>query len=410
MINKLLPVVSFSDIIIKLAKGSWIISNENKEYLDMNCGQFCSILGHSNEFLIEAITRNGNNIQHTNSSMISIEILEAAEKLNKISGNMDAKSIFLTTGSEAVEFALRYGKNLKQKTGIVCFDKGYHGLTYGSQTITYSGKYAYPQINNIFSIKIPNTENMLQCLKKLEELLEKESHKIALMILEPIVSVGGMLFPPKEYFLEVEKLCKKYDIFLVFDESQTGIGRTGEWFYFQEIGCTPDILILSKGLGGGYPVSAVLFKNEIIPEKGFNITHYSSHQNDPFLGSIVNYIITCIDKELLLEKIKEKGKYFLNELQILAEKYPVIDSPRGKGLILGFDLKVNNIKNYREISKIFLKEIEKRGVILQATNGGQTIRFLPSYLIKYQEIKKCIIELEYVLKNFDNLVIKKYEE
>lgn len=115
MINKLLPVVSFSDIIIKLAKGSWIISNENKEYLDMNCGQFCSILGHSNEFLIEAITRNGNNIQHTNSSMISIEILEAAEKLNKISGNMDAKSIFLTTGSEAVEFALRYGKNLKQK-------------------------------------------------------------------------------------------------------------------------------------------------------------------------------------------------------------------------------------------------------------------------------------------------------
>lgn len=405
MKNKLLPVIQFSQNVISKGKGSWVFDERGKKYLDLNAGQFCSILGHSSDILKNAILKNADQIQHTNSGMISTEIIKAAENLNIISKGMKASSIFLTTGSEAVEFALRYAKNLKQKEGIICFNKGYHGLTLGAQSVTYGGQYAYPLIKNIFSIEIPNQDNYLEKISEIEKILENNKN-IAMILLEPIVSVGGMLFPPKEYFLKVKELCNKYDIFLVFDESQTGMGRTGNWFYYQELNCTPDILILSKGIGGGYPVAAVLFNEKIIPSSGLKMTHYSSHQNDPFLGAIVNEVIKYISDNDLLEEIKIKGKYFYKKLEELSKKYKNISSPRGKGLMMGFDLNIDGVLDYRKISKTFLEEIEQRGVILQATNGGQTIRILPNYLIKYEEIDICIEAIDYVLNNFETLVMK----
>lgn len=406
MENKLLSIIPFSEIIIERGKGSWVYDTNGKKYLDLNAGQFCSILGHSSEILKESIIDNSMEIQHTNSGMLSVEILKAAEKLNILSGEMNAKSIFLTTGSEAIEFAIRFAKNLKKKDGIICFNKGYHGLTLGAQSITYGGQYAYPRIKNIFSVEIPNSNNYLEELKKVEKIILENKENIGIILLEPIVSVGGMLLPPKEYFIGLKRLCQLYDIFLIFDESQTGMGRTGSWFYFQKLACTPDIVVLSKGIGGGYPVAAVLFDEKIIPQDGFQITHYSSHQNDPFLGCIVNKIIEYIENNDLLKKIEEKGAYFFQRIEHLSNKYEWISQPRGNGLMLGFDLEIPNVINYREISKRFLREIKNRGVILQATNGGETIRLLPNYLISYEEIDYCIQTIDEVLRDFKNLVIK----
>lgn len=400
---KLLPVIQFSEKIISKGKGSWIYDEDGAKYLDLNAGQFCSILGHSNSSLKKEILKNLDEIQHTNSGMLSSKIIEAAERLNFISGEMNARSIFLTTGSEAVEFAMRYAKNIKNRNGVICFNKGYHGLTLGSQSVTYGGQYAYPKVENIFSIEVPTKDNYLEKIKEIEKILIENSN-IAMILLEPIVSVGGMLLPPREYFIKLKNLSEKYEVFLVFDESQTGMGRTGTWFYYQSLECTPDILILSKGIGGGFPVSAVLFNEKVIPKDGLKLTHYSSHQNDPFLGAIVIEIINYISENNLLEEISKKGKYFYKRLKKLSEEYDIITAPRGKGLMLGFDLKIRDIDNYREVSKKFLKRIEEQGVILQATNGGQTIRILPNYLITYEEIDICIKALDYVLDNFYKLV------
>jgi 4-aminobutyrate aminotransferase-like enzyme len=315
---------------------------------------------------------------------------------------MNAYSVLLSTGAEAVEFCIRYAKHIKGKNGIVCYDKGYHGLTLGAQSVTYSGKFAMPRVEDIYPIKVPDTfitdELLDYHIEELDKLLKEKNSHIAAVLMEPIVSVGGMILPPQKWYIKVRQLCDEYDVILIFDESQTGFGRLGKWFAYQHYDVIPDMVAIAKGLGQGYPVSGVLLNEKIIPDQEFSMTHYSSHQNDAFAANIINIGIEYIDKNNILSKVIELGEYFKSRLLLLQETSKIVCKARGCGLMLGLDLYFDGVNNYREIYKHLSEKMTDKGVIIQGTNGGMTLRFLPDYLISKESIDLAIDTLEDVLK------------
>ena len=231
---------------------------------------------------------------------------------------------------------------------------------------------------------------MDNCLAFLEKTLAEHGKEIAGVLMEPIVSVGGMIFPVKEYFTEVRRLCDKYDVLLILDECQTGFGRTGSWFYYEQLGIIPDMVACAKGIGLGYPVSLVMFRNGLVPKEGMTMTHYSSHQNDGFAAAIVNFGIQYIKEHNLLERATEIGIYFLEKLKELQKTCPVYTKARGHGLMLGLDLQLKGVDNYRPVYQELTEKSTKEGVLLQGTNGGQILRFLPDYLIQKEDIDFCV--------------------
>lgn len=390
MNDYLIPVIPFHDQILARGEGSYVYDTDGKKYLDLNSGQFCTVLGHSNEGLVGCVTEAAKKLVHTSSGMISEAALEAAEKLNRISGKMDARSITLSTGAEAVEFAIRYAKHIMQKEGLICFSKGYHGLTLGTQSITFGGVYTAPHVNDIFPVSIPEEDTVQNCIEEFRDTVAAHKDEIAAVVMEPIVSVGGMIFPDGEYFKEVSSICKENDILLIFDESQTGFGRTGKWFCFQQFDVVPDMVVCSKGIGMGFPVSAVLFSGQLCREREFTMTHYSSHQNDPFAASIISFGIDSIEKNGLLDSNREKGAYFLGKLEELCSTNGMYKRPRGNGMMLGLDLSIEGVTDYRPIYQKLYDKAAEKGLLIQGTDGGRVLRFLPDYLLSKDDIDFCV--------------------
>ncbi|MBQ4283550.1 MAG: aminotransferase class III-fold pyridoxal phosphate-dependent enzyme, partial [Lachnospira sp.] len=202
-----------------------------------------------------------------------------------------------------------------------------------------------------------------------------------------------------KYFKEVRALCDRYDVLLVLDESQTGYGRLGTWFAYQELGIVPDIVCLSKGLGLGYPVSAVLMRDTLVPEGTFAMTHYSSHQNDAFSATVINAGIDYIENHRILERVSSMGEYFLEKLTQLCDASPHLENPRGKGLMLGADLYYDGATDYRPIYHTLYERCMDAGLIIQGTCGGRVLRFLPDYLISKEDVDMAMAVLGEELKN-----------
>lgn len=388
MDNYLIPVIPFQKQVISRGEGSYVYTEKGDKYLDLNSGQFCTILGHANPELAACVKEISDTIVHTSSGIISEIVLTAAKMINEISGELDARCILLSTGAEAVEFAVRYAKHMTGKDGLVCFEKGYHGLTLGTQSITFGGKYAVPVINHIFSVPVPGENGSGECIGAFAKVIEENKSRIAAVVMEPIVSVGGMIYPGKDYFRQVRDICDKSGILLIFDESQTGFGRTGAWFCYQEFQVIPDMVVCSKGIGMGYPVSAVLFRGELCKRK-ITMTHYSSHQNDPFAAGIVAFGIDYIEKNDLLSLNRRKGEYFLKKLRGVTEKNKLFVKARGHGMMLGMDINIPGVDNYRAVYKKVSDLAAEKKVLLQGTDGGRVLRFLPDYLLSCGDIDFC---------------------
>ncbi len=388
MEHYLIPVIPFQKQLIVRGEGSYIYDDKGERYLDLNSGQFCTVLGHANPELAACVKEISETIAHTSSGILSEVVLKAAKRINEISGELDARCILLSTGAEAVEFAVRYAKHITGKDGLVCFEKGYHGLTLGTQSITFGGKYAAPAINDIFSVPIPGENDTAECIEAFAEVTERNKNRIAAVVMEPIVSVGGMIYPGREYFREVRRICDKNDLLLIFDESQTGFGRTGAWFCYQEFDVIPDMVVCSKGIGMGYPVSAVLFRGELC-ERKLTMTHYSSHQNDPFAAGIVAFGIDYMEKNELLRSNREKGAYFLEKLKEVTERNRLFVRARGCGMMLGMDISIPGVENYRPIYEKVSNLAAEKKVLLQGTDGGRVLRFLLDYLISGSNIDFC---------------------
>ena len=390
----LFEVAPYNPVILDHGDGNWVYDVDNKKYLDLNSGQFCLSFGHNDKGLQEVVLNQLKKIYHTNTSTLTPEVFKACKDMADITGGSLTKTMFLSTGSEANECAFRYSRFLTGKNTIIALKNGYHGLTLGSQRLTMSGIWARPMNNEkeafIESYEPKNVRSQMQ------EILREHENDVAAVIVEPVLGVGGIVVPDNEFFVELRKVCNENNIILIFDECQTGFGRTGEWFAYQKIGVEPDILVCAKAMGLGFAVSSVTFSKELAEKIEGKIIHFSSHQNDPLSCSIVSYVIKTVKEKNLLERNKTNGRYLLDRLNELARKCRLISNPRGNGLMLCFDLDDDIFKKYPDIYKKFQARMLEEGVLLQAVRRGQTYRLLPGYLITKEEIDFLINKLELV--------------
>ena len=385
----LIPVIGFDDVVLTRGDGSAVFGRDGRRLVDLTSGQFCTVLGNNNTEVQGEIARRTASLVNTSTALISEEVLNAAERIHRISGEMRASSIILSTGAEVIEFCLRYAKFMQGKPGVICFDNGYHGLTLGAQSVTMGGTYAVPRVSPVYPIPAPDSDwsedDLTASLTALEQLMQS-SGDVAAMLIEPIVSVGGMVFPPISWLAAARALCDKYGILLVLDECQSGFGRTGDWFAYQTFGIVPDMVAAAKAIGLGYPVAVAMFRDTLIARGGRLPAHYSSHQNDPFGAAVVNTAIDYIERHRVLDNVRKMGVFFLDALREAAASSPHLVNPRGSGLMLGVNLSIPGIADYRPVYATLVSRLLERGVIIQGTSGGSVLRFLPDYLISEDDV------------------------
>lgn len=393
----LFAATGFAEPIMDHGEGSWVWDVDGNKYLDLNAGQFCLTFGHNYQPLKDVVLKQLGSIYHTNTGTLSANVFDAAEKMAKVSGGRLNKTIFLSTGSEANECAIRYARFVTGRGNVICLSSGYHGLTLGSQSVTMGGQWALPRISETKGVKVPDyihektdlseEEFVDVCINELKNTFEESGDSIAAMILEPIVGVGGMVKIPPRYLQVCRDLCNEYGAVLIFDECQCGFGRSGNYFVFQDDGVEPDILVTAKAMGLGFAVSAVTFSEEVADRINGRLTHFSSHQNDPLSAAIVSFVIDEIERLSLLDSNKKKGKRLYSSLkQVCDVSDNYLINPREYGLMCAFDLNDSIINDYRKFSTAFSKKIEDNGVLIQAIRQGRTFRLMPNYLIKDDEI------------------------
>lgn len=401
----LFKATAYCDAIIERGNGSFVWDIYGKKYLDLNAGQFCLCFGHNYQPFNELVTKQLRKIHHTNTATITPEFFEAAEAMASINDFNLTKTMFLSTGSEANEAAMRYAKFYTKRNGIISIDKGYHGLTLASQGATMGGVWAFPQVPMTYTVPTPDyihsdksvseSEFLYDCIVQLEKCICSHYMEIGAMIIEPVIGVGGMIQIPFEYLKAARKLCTEHDILLIVDECQCGFARGGSWFVYQQADILPDILVTAKAMGAGFSVSAITMKNDIAEAVELKLTHFSSHQNDPLSAAIVSFVIDEIKKLDLIKSNLSKGKYLLTAIHKLCNECDGFVNPRGIGLMTAFDIDDAKITNFRRFSTLFQKELEYNGVLIQAVRQGRTFRIMPNYLITEAEIdffKECCIK------------------
>lgn len=396
----LLPTNEFIKPVLKRGAGSFVWDVDGNKYLDLNGGQFCLCFGHGYDPFIKAVARQLNKIVHTDTNVITDIVFEALQRLTEITARTFKAGILLSTGAEAVEFALRFSKSIKKKEKIIFLNQGYHGLSLGAQSVSTYGKWAVPKITGTFGVSVPKTSAEVgSCIGEIRRILKENPGGIAALIMEPILGAGGMIYPPLLFFKEIRALCNENGVILIFDESQTGFGRTGYWFCYQKYNVSPDVLIFAKAGGAGLPVSGVLFSEGLAEEmRHGDQTHFSSHQNDPLSAAILLFVMEEIKSKNMLARVKKFGQIFLNELVEVASKSRALVNPRGVGLMLAFDLKEELFADGKNPGYELIKKLLSRGVIIQCIDRGRTFRVMPNFLISFGEINFFIKGLRESLK------------
>src|SRR5689334_19310581 len=310
--SHLLLLQPFMDSVIVGGDGCYLIDAEGRRILDLAAGQFCSILGHSHAGFIARLQQQTEKIVHLGDQYISPGILAAVSKLASKAPGKLSKAVLLSTGSEANECALRMAKAVTGRTGTLAFSRGYYGISLATRNLSsisdHPGKSDFqpapanqdklitPVCNRCpIQKQYPSCE--IACLDVSLELVSQHLENIAAVIVEPVLSAGGMIFPPKEYLQKLHAAAKRAGILFIVDEAQTGIGRCGQWFDIQNYEIEPDIMVVSKTAGNGYPAAAVIVSDALARSlESRSFTHLSSHQNDPLAAAAVLAVIDIVEK------------------------------------------------------------------------------------------------------------------
>jgi 2,2-dialkylglycine decarboxylase (pyruvate) len=404
----LLMAMPYADGLITEASGCLLRDADGNELLDLAAGQFCTLLGHNHPKLIERIFEQTRKVLHVGTEFLSPIVLEAAEKFAQVAPGNLKKSLFLSTGTEANECAIGMAKLYTGKTGIVGFDRGYYGLSLATKSLSSifvrrNHADARPQVPESYRLLAPHCfhcpvrtrypECDLLCLETSVQSQLGERDDIAAIIVEPILSAGGMIVPPPGYLKALKGLANERDALLIVDEAQTGFGRTGKWFAIEHHEVEPDILVVSKSAGGGFPVSAVITNEQIanrIVNEGFG--HLASHQSDPVAAAAVAAVIDVVREESLVERAAEMGGYFLTRLRELQAKHPVIGDIRGQGLMLGMEITAGSQagEEANQLALLICSLCKQKGVHFTYTYFEPVFRFIPPLTITRNQIDRAV--------------------
>ncbi|PSN19913.1 aspartate aminotransferase family protein [filamentous cyanobacterium CCP5] len=409
---------SFAPMLIQRAKGSYLYDRQGRQILDFTSGQMCATLGHNHPDVVQAIHKACEEVLHLFSGMLSPAVVELAEALCGLLPPSLQKALFLNTGSEANEAALRMAKLYTGGFEVVGLSASWHGMTAGASASTFvTARKGYgPAIPGNLALPTPNCYRCpirhcqdqcdMTCLEVGFNLVDSQSvGAYAAVIVEPILSAGGIVEPPEGYFQRLQTYCQERGMLLVLDEAQTAFGRLGSLFAFEQLGIVPDILTLSKTLGGGLPLAATVTSDAIETDcfdKGF--IYYTSHVSDPMPAAVGLAVLRVLTTQNLAEQALAQGAYLKRGLLKLKEQYEVIGDVRGRGLLLGVDLVKD--RNSREPNPELGAAITRRclelGLSMNITmlpGMGSVWRIAPPLTVTQAELDAGLAILEQALQD-----------
>ncbi|WP_106794194.1 aspartate aminotransferase family protein [Aquimarina sp. Aq78] len=408
----------FSPFIAEKAFGSYIYTKDGDAILDFTSGQMCSVFGHNHPKFVEILEKSGDKAIHLLSSILSPPVIDLAKKLTSKLPDSLSKCIFLNTGSESNEVAIRMAKLVTGGFEIIGFSGSWHGMTAGAQSYTYSKtrKGYGPAMSGSLMIPAPYEYRCPiahckdscdhTCLEVGMKMADQQSvGEYAALIAEPLLSAAGMIELKPSYVKRLKELCDERGLLLIFDEAQTALGRLGKTFAFEQYDVTPDFLTLSKTLGGGLPLAAMVTTAEIEEEchkRGF--VYVTSHVSDPFCASFGIAAFDILDEQKLAENALEKGKYLKEQLLQLHEKYECIGDVRGSGLLLGVEIvkdRETKIPDDNLGQKICSRclELGLNMNIVRMKGYGSVFRIAPPLTISIEEIDLGIAILDEAIQD-----------
>jgi 2,2-dialkylglycine decarboxylase (pyruvate) len=343
---------AFVPAIIERAAGSFVYDADERPILDFTSGQMSAILGHSHPEIAEVVTNSIRTLDHLFSGMLSRPVVALAAKLADMLPDGLDRVLLLSTGGEANEAAIRMAKLVTGKYEIVGFAQSWHGMTSGAASATYSAgrRGTGPAAVGSFAIPAPfpfrprfEKNGVYDWKAELDyafDLLDRQSTgNLAAFIAEPILSSGGIIDLPLGYLAALKEKCVERGMLLILDEAQTGIGRTGRMFAFERDGVTPDFLTLSKTLGAGLPLSAMITSAEI-EEKAHALGYlfYTTHVSDPLPAAVGLKVLEIVERDHLTARAAAAGQRLGDGLRSLQQRYECIGDVRGRGLLLGMEI------------------------------------------------------------------------
>lgn len=382
-----LPVFNRYKIVLERGEGAYLYDINGKKYIDFLAGIAVNVLGHNYPPLVKAIAEQASKVIHVSNLYYTQPQAAAATKLVKLSG-LD-RAFFANSGAEAnegaIKIARKFAKNISaDKTQIITAWDSFHGRTLA--TLTATGQPHYQEGLE----PLPAGFDYVH-FNDAEELAEKISDKTCAVMLETIQGEGGVYPPKNDYLKKVRELCDKHGALLIFDEIQSGIGRSGKFFAYEKYGVKPDIVTLAKGLAGGVPIGAFICTEEVA--QAFKPgDHGTTFGGNPLACAAANVVLDTVPDEKFLAHVEEVGKYFKDKLIDLQKKYPAqISEIRGEGLILGAQL-----DNPKKSGVEIVNECMKRGAIINCT-VGTVLRFIPPLIITNEQVDEVINILDAVL-------------
>ncbi|BBY74696.1 aspartate aminotransferase family protein [Mycolicibacterium parafortuitum] len=397
---------AFVPRIIERAAGSYVYDSAGSAILDFTSGQMSAVLGHAHPDIVATVSTAMTSLDHLYSGMLSRPVVTLATKLAATLPPSLSRMLLLTTGAESNEAAIKMAKLYTGRYEIVSFDRSWHGMTTGASSVTFSaGRRGYgPAMPGSLTLPTPNAyrspfrrpDGSHDWEAELEygfAMVDAQSSgSLAACVVEPILSSGGIIELPDGYLRRLKELCVQRGMLLILDEAQTGIGRTGTMYAFERDGVAPDLLTLSKTLGAGLPVAAVLTSDEIesvCHDRGF--LFFTTHVSDPLAASVACTVLDVVARDGLVERAAALGAQLRDRLTGMAQRHRQIGDVRGRGLLQGIELVAD--KQSKEPADALGAEVTaaclQRGLhmnIVQLPGMGGIFRIAPPLTISETEL------------------------
>jgi 2,2-dialkylglycine decarboxylase (pyruvate) len=394
----------FAPFIAERARGSFMWDAEGRRILDFCSGQMSAIIGHSHPEIVEVVRRYVGELDHLYSTILSRPVVDLAALLAELAPGKLDRVLLVSTGGESNEAAIRMAKLATGKHEIVGLSRSWHGVTGGAASATYSssrrgygpvqaGSFALPAPDRYRS-RFVGQDGTYDWSSELEfgfELIDRQSTgALAACIAEPILSSGGVLEPPAGYMAALAEKCRERGMLLIFDEAQTGLGRTGNLFACEHDGVVPEFLTLSKTLGAGLPLAAVLTTPQIeetCHERGF--LFYTTHASDPLPAAVGLKVLEIVIRDKLTERAQALGEHLREGLLALKQRHECVGDVRGRGLLVGLDLVEDRAtrKPAPELAQRVARRCLELGMMTSVVRGGFGIfRIAPPITIAKEEI------------------------
>ena len=366
--------IRFPDIVS--AKNCTLRDSRGMEYLDLESGVWCTSVGHANPRVAAVLAAQSKKIIHTGYCYLNPAVRDTSKKLLRITGIGDGQCVFLSSGSEAVEFSVKAARNISKKPFILTLKDSYLAA-FGS-----AGAKSKEEWILLDWIKGDSAHGI-------------PFDKVSAFVFEPGSSSGLVRFPPKELIEGIVREVRANGGIFIANEVTTGMGRTGEWFGYQHYGVIPDVVAVGKGLGNGYPVSAVAAARAVVESLAAADFHYGqSHQNDPLGAAVAGEVIDIIKDEDLLKKCGADGRTIMDGLNAIREKHGIIKEVRGRGLMIAVEFEKVAGKSWADL---VTAELLKKNIILVKRPGFEALRMDPALTIDHRDIEYFLTSMRSIV-------------